>query len=696
MKISKEKEVSNKENSSQSNYHFNSSDIKIREDKGEFYTEGFVATTHIDRAREDGFENTMFSREVMQQIVDAINAGGASIDNVGASRMVSIQHDWIKENDPSIQPIGVAVPPAQVRETGDGHYGAWVRTNLNKTHPDFDDVKYQIEQGYFPGYSFEFQGNEFNPLNISGRAVKFITKIGDFLGYAFASARLIANPMAVHTNFGYREIMNINEEVHDKMTEEIKEEPKVEETQAEVPKEEVKEEPAEKQEEVQEEAKVEETKEEVKEEVEKREVSIDTDEIVAKVRESKEFKEAIDTLQVRSKVLKKEDKMEENVSLREMQTAVSENNTVAYRDILIREQLVDKTLRDLPDGTYKTNPTIKLRCEGKGMRMVGGLQVRGTLDTDTNASTYTQSPVEFADLFAPGLIDTFNNRRDLFGFLRKEQHPGGIFYQWKMITDKDPESNDVFVDRDDASVQKNYSSKYNYQTPIKLARRGVSVTDFTLRYAAMPLGDLFQRELDIQMDFMMVETDNALFAEVADGTGNAPLGLEAVADSAGNTTLYGYTRSTANRLAPAAAADTYVAIGGNLTEAVLRNGVTKLEVAGTNLGDIAFIASPATRDMLFNLMDGARRFNTIEATFGFTKLKVATYDGTPIIIDPNCNVDGLYMIDTTQDVLVMAMEPRVVSLAKVGAATEAYIEMHFAHVYKQPRKIHMLDTLTGP
>ena len=100
---------------------------------------------------------------------------------------------------------------------------------------------------------------------------------------------------------------------------------------------------------------------------------------------------------------------------------------------------------------------------------------------------------------------------------------------------------------------------------------------------------------------------------------------------------------------------------------------------------------------MFNLLDGQRRFNTVEASFGFNRAMVPSYDGVPIIVDADCNTDALYLIDTSSqgDVIVIGMAPQIVQLAKVGAATEAYFQMDFAHVYKQPRRIGMLDTITS-
>jgi hypothetical protein len=195
---------------------------------------------------------------------------------------------------------------------------------------------------------------------------------------------------------------------------------------------------------------------------------------------------------------------------------------------------------------------------------------------------------------------------------------------------------------------------------------------------------------------MMKDVNIALFAEVADGTGNAPLGLEAVADSAGNGTLYGLTRSATNRLSHDTPSNTYEAIGGSLTEAKLRSKMSYLETEGVAYGSMAIIASPTTRDYLYNLMDGNRHFLTTEATFGFTKMNVPTFDGVPIIVDSDCNSDAIYIIDTDSDIIYVGMAPTITNLAKVGAATEAYVEMDFAHIYEQPRRISMLDTLNGP
>lgn len=688
--------------------------LSYKEEEGEFYSTGYVATTHPDRAADPTIEveGDILSKESLEQIADWINKEVATTDGLGATRIVSLNHDWIKESNPDLPPAGIVIPPAEVVELDDGHYGVKVTVHHNKEHPDFDSIKYKVEHGYIPGYSIEYAPGEYEKVSYLGKTYRFLKNLTNYAGHAFASARKIANPMAVITGFTYKEI---KEEVS-KMEEQKNDVKEVIETSTE-PVAEVKEQVVQEQtEEVKEviETKEEEVQEEVKDEssetkevdstidsVEVKETPVDMKEVVEEVLESKEYKEQLDSIKPTNKVLKTKEEAKMSISIKEMDTALRSNDVLSYKEAanayLEETKLFEKAIGETEKyGFYGTKSNLNIKAVDKGLKIVGGLQMKATLGTGDNTSSYTQADVEFADVFAPGIIDTFNNQTNLFGFLPKIQHVGGEHYQWKMVTNKDPNTVSTFVGHNDTAVTKNFADKSNYQTPLKIARRGISVTDFMNRYSARSLGDLFQLEVDLQMKEMMNDINAALFAEVADGTGNSPLGLEAVADSAGNTTLYGLTRSAANRLSPDTAADTYLAVGGALTEAALRTKMTNLETEGTRMGDMAIVASPATRDLLFNLLDGQRRFNTTEASFGFNKMTVPSYDGVPIIVDSDCNSDAIYVIDISRDgaAIVVGMPPTITNLAKVGAATEAYVQMDFAFVYHQPRRIGMLDTLS--
>jgi len=703
------------------NTSYYASDISTKEEDGEFYSEGYIATTHPDRSadREVGVVGDILSDNVLKQITEFINKSVATIQGIGSTRTVSKQHDWVMMGDPDMEPAGMAMPPAEIRTMEDGHRGVFVRTHHNKQHVDFDEIKYNVKFGYYPGYSIEYVPGDYSIVEKGGQKFRFLKSIVNFVGYAFASARKIANPMATITSTEYKEIAEeanaigeINTEVNTmtdspEIKEEVIAEPKVEEVSEPIPEaaEEPKEEPAEEEKE-EEASEPEEEAEPESKEVEQASVK----EVAEKIVESPAFKEAVSKVEVENKIKISEEGTMENVSIKQMNEAISaglqiKENLVKYNDaadlLFYESKAVKEALDDVARyGKRELTSNLKVKAMGSGIKITSNIAVKDALVVGDNTSSYTQDDVELADVFAAGIIDGFNNQTNFFGFIGKEMHPdgAGAYYDWKMITDKDPLTTSTFVAQDATAITTNYSEKGNYRTPLKIARRGVSVSDFINRYSAKSLGDLFKLELDLQMKEMMNDVDAALFAEVADGTGVAPLGLEAVADSVGNTTLYGLTRSTANRLAPDTAADTYEAIGGDLTEGKLRSKITYLRNEGSKVEDLAIIASPNTYSYLLNLLDGNRRFITVSAQFGFNQKEVAAFDSIPIIVDHNCGSDQLYVIDKSLDVcaLVLGMEPRIINLAKVAASVEAYVQMDFAFVYKQPRKIAMLDTLSGP
>jgi len=196
--------------------------------------------------------------------------------------------------------------------------------------------------------------------------------------------------------------------------------------------------------------------------------------------------------------------------------------------------------------------------------------------------------------------------------------------------------------------------------------------------------------LDLRKDI-----NKDLYDEVADGDGEEILGLEAVADSTGNATLYGLSRSTANRLKASTLTDTYVDVSGALTTVYLRAGITKVEVAGAQKGNIMIVTSPYIRDALFELLDGQQQL-FVNPDFGFSG--AIRFDGVPVLVDSDCPSTAserqLYIIDKESDKIIISRGLQLIGLAKVSAAQEAYVMINLAHVYENPLRIHMLDNLT--
>ena len=663
--------------------------VKEDEDTGDILVQGLVATTHPDRVGD------ILSEHVIDQIVNSINDESKAGGNMGAYRSVSLFHDWVIENDPTLDEAAFILPTASKVKLEDGHYGAKVEAKLNKYYNgdmEVDEIKYRIDNGQIAGFSIEYDTTDEHVKKVDhqGTEFRFIEELSEYGGIGFARARKIANPNAVIYKEISDKVSTKCKEDNDKMGEDEEIKPDVQPEQKEVKAEvvEKKEEPVEDQ--------VEEpvTKEEPETET-KESVNVDIDKIVAQVKEQVKSE-----LQVKSKIVKttREDtnKMETEkqmpLSVKEMKESISVGKVETMRF----KEAASSYMAENPqiDAQLKThgiplNTTMKVKCVGNKLQIVSPLQIKTTLDNTTNAGAYTESIVEFADMFMPGLIETFNNQANLMGAIPKKNHMmGGNTYGWKIKTDQ---ASDLSVDPDDPSILFDPVKKLKLRTEIKEYRVGVSVTDYVMHHGRATMGDLLMLEAEARMGDMMRDFNDDLYTEQVDTAGNKILGLEAVADAAGNTEIYGKTRSTDNRLSPASADDTYEAVGGALTTAYIRGAVRKVEIAGARRENIRIIVNPKQRDALFELEDGNQNYYNAPK-FGFDGQ--ISYDGTNVIVDSSCQIDALFVVDFESYYMIVSRAPQMIGLAKVGAADSAYISMYAAIVYEQPRKIHMLDTLS--
>lgn len=650
--------------------------LKTKEDGDSILVEGLVATTHPDR------DHDILSEGALNQIVTYINdtdtAGGSS----GAYRSVSLFHDWIHENDPTLDEAAFLKPTAEIVEMDAGHKGVKVSAEINKFYKGDmtpEEIKYRIDNNQIAGFSIEYETDDSHSKDIKyqGDSYRFIDELTEFGGVGFARARMIANPKAVI----YKEIVNKIKE-GEKMVEEKVKPPEVPET------EEVKDEPKE--------------EEEKKEEPKVEEKEINTDKIL---KEFKEIKEVIrESITVKPKVLKTKEgdiKMDEKeskipLSVKEMNKALEKGDTLSFKEatrMYFKEnpQVVDQlrttgiplrhNLRiDVKESTWERG----LGC-GK-LAIVNRFETKDTLDTTTNTTTYTQSIVEFADLYLPTIIETFNNQTNLFGALPKREHlMGGNQYGWRTKTDQ---ASDLSVDPDVTTVVKDPVDKLKLRLDIKEYRVGVSVTDYVIYHGRATIGDILMLEVQARMRDMMRDINNDLFTEQVGGSSDTKvLGLAAVADSAGNTTLFGLTRSTANRLSPASARTTYSVMLGGIVLASLRSAARFPEVEGSMRGNLRYIMNPQGRDAVFNLEDTNIRYQN-EPNLGF--FGAPAYDGIPIIVDSSCSATHYYCVDFESEYVVISRAPQMTGLARVGAAQEAFINVYLAHVYEQPRRICQL------
>ena len=175
--------------------------IQIKEDEKDYLVSGFVATSHPDRAETEGFAGDILPKSTLQKIVSDIN--NKYLPQAGA---VSERHDHLK-GDPDAPIAGVVTNPATLQQLEDGEWGVHVDTVLSKTNPRYDEVKTNIEQGVYPGFSIEYITKNFVPTEKEGKRFRMLTDI-DTEGFGYANRRKIANPHAEITNHGYKEIMS--------------------------------------------------------------------------------------------------------------------------------------------------------------------------------------------------------------------------------------------------------------------------------------------------------------------------------------------------------------------------------------------------------------------------------------------------------------------------------------------------------
>ena len=178
--------------------------IQIKEDKKDYHVSGFVATSHPDRAENGEFAGDIIPKSTLQKVVTDIN--NKYKPQAGAA---SERHDHLK-GDPDAPIAGIVTEPASLQELENGEWGVHVDTILSTTNPRFEDVKTNIEEGTYPGFSIEYVTNDFVPTEKEGKKYRILTDI-DTEGFGYANRRMIANPHAEVTSYGYKEINTITD-----------------------------------------------------------------------------------------------------------------------------------------------------------------------------------------------------------------------------------------------------------------------------------------------------------------------------------------------------------------------------------------------------------------------------------------------------------------------------------------------------
>lgn len=645
--------------------------VEFKEEGEEFFSEGFIATTHPDRAQQEGYNGDVLTKHAIESVVDQVNSRRALMADLASNR-----HDWVKEKNPELPVAGRAVE-AELRELPDGHYGAWVKTHHNKTHPEFNDIKYQVEKGYLPGYSIEYEVVNKGEVNLPDGPYRLIDEL-DLCGFGLANGRLIANPQAVLTGYGYKEIMqsigegnppaDTKQSEVKTMAEEKPQEPAAEEPKVEV--EEKKEEPV---------APVEEKKEEI--DAKELEEFRRFQNMKLKEKKAEEIKiavkEALAQLIPEQKV-----RMNTNPEYKEVSSSIEfkewkeiNNDSVGVNQAFNRATALAKKSGAFDRWWYEDSRNRGKPVEFKTGGFYGEKIEIKALETDTNKSTdtdYLQSAAELSDIYAPAIAKMLNQKTTWFGMIPKVDFSGREAITWRA---ENVANSSAAAYAEGDAITKGNTTRQKLREVFKYYKVGVQVTGQMIESSKSGIGDVFQAEVEAATRALLSVMNVALFAETGAFTATTFLGLEYIADSTGNTTLYGLTRSTTNLLG-ASGSEYSAQSSAAISKATLRTAIRTLETNGANRGDLVFVCDPVQRDMILALLDDAQRFNGTSPRAGFEGMP--QFDGVPIFTDKDANTDDIFLCNIGVNGLRLGVQVpvRFEDLAKSDDSKSGFLKFY--------------------
>jgi len=655
--------------------------LEIKELQDSYVIGGIIATTHIDSV------NDKIMKETLEKWAKEINDGSPRANKL------SYHHD---RTDPKVVGVGLK-GSAKVITLPNNEYGLYVESELNKTHELFKDIVYEKEKGMIDSFSIEYdasKGSLFREL--AGLEVRILTPETDLYGYTLASRPINEHAIMI------KEIMT--KEVKP-MAEEVKEQapvqaetvaapaPIVEEKQdmmtcPECGKKVAKgkkcpecgammEKPAKKEDIV-------DTKTESKE--------IDVKEVVSKVLESKEFKEAVDNLKIENKViLNKEGERMVKIEEKEYMDALKNKETVSvdeqfkraakYADSrgLIQRFVVNKEAGRVAESReFKNFSTNGRKLEYKNL----GVTTNQNTDID-----YLLSAAELADVFDPVIYNALNEKANFFNVLAKDDYSqkGNNQVQFTLKTDV----NTTAAAYTGNSIVTGNATRLKMQTKFKKYQAGIAVDgDMIAAAKGGPIGDVFAQEVKDATETLLSVINAALFGTAGAETAADVIGLSYISRAATYTTLYNLTRSVANKLTADTVGDTYInASSANVTLAQLRQAIRGCLKDGSNRNDLLIVCDPIQEDKIKELFDDQLRYmSPKESRFGFeTQLYI---DGVPVLTDKDCPDASIFVVDMAAHRLGIWVPPTLEMLGKRSDSEEGFVKTYLAVYNRAPRRLY--------
>lgn len=633
-------------------------------ESGELFVKGLIATTHIDSYGDK------IAKETLDKWAKEIN------DGIPRANKASYHH----KRKETVLGRGAN---AEVVKLPDGEYGLYVETHVNRASDEYDTLKYEVENGFIDGYSVEFYVPEgaAQKQKVGDKEVRVLGPEAELHGYGFASRPV--NENCIIASYSLKEVLNENEG-ETTMTQEKKEEPdkepeKVEEPEKKQPEQEPKQEPKDKKEE-------EPKKDEEKSEEEEEKKEEEEQELKKEDKEMKELmlniKERLEKMEVKEKVLKEEPKKSDTpapkLEVKEFAEAL-ENKELSVSEKFKRAGRAADVLGLKSTGRAEQKEFSYFSTNGTKLEFKG-------LGIDTNSTSYTQSAAELSDIYDPVIYDALNHSLVTWNILEKDDYSnkGNNLVQFTLRTGANTSAS--FYSGN--AVSTGTVTREKYQTKFKKVQVGVEVDgDMIAAAKGGNVSDVFAQELEDSVNDMLDVVNAALFGTKGAETDTEIIGFEYIADSASYTTLYGQSRTAANKLAPDSAGDTYIDGSSAIVSMDnLRKAIEQAVVEGANKRNLVFITSPTQGRMMRNKFDDLRRLNgPTDTQFGFsTDLFI---DGVPVFEDKDCNSDDIFLIDRETHRIAIWVPPTVEKLSKDGDYEGAFVKMYLATYNRAPRRL---------
>lgn len=683
--------------------------LETKEDEQNFHAAGFVATNHPDRACADGFEGDIIPINTLHKIAEQIN--NRYNPEAGA---VSESHDWIKSKTPEMPLAGVVFGPAEVKPTPDGRMGVFVDTIISKTNPRYEQVKTNIEQGVYPGFSIEYDTNDFSSVLLDGKPYRQLDDI-TMRGFGFANRRLIANPHAEIVEYGFKEIVEQKEE-HKPVPE--KPEDKSKELQGENKMEEVK-------------------KEGVKEIPSMKEVSNEEYDLLQKFKADEiAKKEAIRInglveAQIKEMVGKSIPSLNVNPQLKVTQFKEIQDHPYHLANARMKEldvpmqsnehrkflhrQIVNlqyKEAAKMANGLIANGAPLfnnwlaqsfsgELYLKNKNVQEVANrLEIKETalhniemksgegLQMDTNLAhaswtygSYYQSPVELNDIYGQALVNQLNDQTVTWGKLTKEDWSGRSQIQIRARTGRNSTAGG-YAEGANLTYASSFTGtvgRQKFQQPFCYYRVLVAVTGQEIAFARAPggIGDIWADEIKWSGADLQRVLNQAIIG-TGDGTSESTsLGFEGLILGT-TSTLYGKSIATYTTLK-----SHKESCSGRIDLDQIRKMIDYCQAgdgstitnSNANKADLVVFTSFTQRRFLYSLIQSMQRTVPTSARVGYEG--EPEIDGVPIFADPHINADDVFMIDTAHTKIGINVPPTIEALPVTADAKAAQIKIYF-------------------